>query len=110
MGPVFVESEVDRPVEPVRFERPIFPAELKSVTDCGWANLEYIVGPNGRVERGSVGVLRASHPEFGLAAGQAILRSLFKPARRRGDPVHQRVVQRVVFQRPGAKAKYPCTG
>lgn len=103
-GPVFLEAQVDRPVEPVRFERPVFPPSLRETTVCGWANLGYIVGREGRVERASVVVLRASHPEFGRAASTAILGSVFKPALRRGEPVRQRVVQRVSFPPPSGSS------
>jgi hypothetical protein len=50
------------------------------------------------VEPPSFKVLKTSHPAFAEPAREAILKSVFKPAKFKGRPVRQLVQQAVAFK------------
>ena len=107
-GPVFSDTAVDVPVKPINFRKPVFPQDLQQEAVCGWADITYVVGTNGRAEPNSVTVVRATHRAFGTSGAAAIRGSTFTPATRLGKVVRQRVSQRVSFQAgiPGAPGCY----
>ena len=61
-----------------------------------WA--QYIVGTDGRVERGSIRILLTDHEDFAGEAAAALERARFRPATRHGKPARQRVFQAIVFR------------
>ena len=57
----------------------------------------FVVDTSGRVEPASVRIIESSHHAFDDAAGDAVVRARFQPARLRGQPVRQITRQRVRF-------------
>jgi outer membrane biosynthesis protein TonB len=56
-GAVYQEAELDRPVRPIDIPTPEYPPELQGIGAEGRVRLEYIVGPDGRVEPRSIKVV-----------------------------------------------------
>ena len=52
----------------------------------------------GHVEGPSFKIMKTSHPAFGEPTREAILKSIFKPAKFKGRPVRQLVQQAVSFK------------
>lgn len=92
---------VERPVKPEFIPAPEYPSELWRKGRVGRVWMQYIVGPDGRAEKGSFRALLSDDPLFTTAAAQAIYRARFKPALAHGAPVRQRVFQTVAFRLRG---------
>lgn len=70
---------------------PAYPDVLRQAGVHGRVVLEAVVDAAGHVEPGSVVVVASAHPAFVAPAQQALLASLFRPARMRGVAVRVRV-------------------
>lgn len=70
---------------------PAYPELLRQAGLQGRVVLEVVIDTLGRVERGSVVVVESAHPAFVVPAQQALLKSLFRPARVGGKAVRIRV-------------------
>lgn len=70
---------------------PAYPALLRQAGVQGRVVLEAVVDAAGHVEPGSVVVVASAHPAFVAPAQQALLASLFRPARMGGVAVRVRV-------------------
>lgn len=70
---------------------PTYPELLRQAGLQGRVILEAVVDTLGRVQRGSIVVVEGAHPGFVAPAQQALLKSLFRPARVRGKAVRVRV-------------------
>jgi protein TonB len=71
---------------------------LASAGITGRVEMQFIVDTTGHVEPPSFKVLKTTHPAFSEPAREAILKSVFKPARFKGSPVRQLVQQAVSFK------------
>lgn len=91
----------DSPVTIVYIPDPVFPDSLRRQGRCGHADLEYIVGVNGRAEPRSIRVRNATELGFRQPAIRAIEAAKFTPAVYKGRPVRARILQRVKFSIPG---------
>ena len=71
-----------------------------SVNDVGPGRVvaQYVVGPDGRAEPGSIVFLLASSDDHMKEARAVLLRSRYRPAIRRGEPVRQLVQQNLVWR------------
>ena len=105
----FSVNEVDTPARFIDFRKPVYPPELQQAGVCGTADLVFVVAVSGLAESASLTVKRASRPEFGAAARDAVAGSVFSPAVRAGKKVRQRFVQRVTFA-IGGSASGPRSG
>ena len=76
---------------------PRYPRHLATAGLEGRVLVEFVIDTTGHVEPGSVRSLQTSHPAFEDAAQEAVLGSLFKPARLSGHPVRQLTRQSVRF-------------
>jgi protein TonB len=76
---------------------PRYPKHLEAAGLQGRVLVEFVIDTAGRVEPGSVRSLESTHPAFEEAAQEAMLRSLFEPARLSGHPVRQLTRQSVRF-------------
>lgn len=98
---VFTADQVD---SPTRLERasytPIYPDSLWRAAVGGQATVEFVVDRYGRVEMGTVSVVSASHALFGEAVRNALERSRFTPATRKGLHVRQVVQLPTRFEAP----------
>lgn len=89
---------VERAAAPLPGARPPrYPESLRSAGVQGTAVLRFVVDTLGRVERGSVEVLRTDHPLFAAAARAAVEAVRFRPAEVAGRPVRQLVGQPFAF-------------
>jgi hypothetical protein len=107
-GPVTVESQVylssqlDDPAERISGPDPRFPPVMLSAGIGGSVDLQYIVDVSGHAEPSSIKVLAKTHDAFVEPAKEAILKSVYRPAKYRGEAVRQLVQQRISFKAPGA--------
>jgi protein TonB len=100
-GPVttetFLAEEVDDPVRPIRQLQPKYPPVLQQAGIAGSVEAQYVVDTVGKAEPQSWRVLRSTNKAFEEPAREAIMGSLYKPARIRGQAVRQLVQQRISF-------------
>ncbi len=96
-GPVYDEKAVDQPVRPTDLPKPVYPRELQIAGQCGYVDLKYVVGLDGRAEPGTIVAIYSTHHDFEKSALDVIRAARFTPARLAGKPVRQRVQQRIKF-------------
>jgi protein TonB len=97
-GEVFLEAQLDDPVQVISQPQPRYPPVLASAGITGRVEMQFIVDTTGHVEGPSFKVLKTTHPAFSEPAREAILKSVFKPAKFKGRPVRQLVQQAVAFK------------
>jgi TonB family protein len=97
-GEVFLEAQLDDPVQPISIPTPRYPPVLQSAGIAGSVDLQYIVDTTGHAEPNSFKVMKATHPAFAEPAKEAISKGVFKPAKFKGQPVRQLVQQRISFK------------
>jgi periplasmic protein TonB len=97
-GEVFLEAQLDDPVQPISIPTPRYPPVLQSAGIAGSVDLQYIVDTTGHAEPSSFKVMKATHPAFAEPAKEAISKGVFKPAKFKGQPVRQLVQQRISFK------------
>jgi hypothetical protein len=90
-------TEVDEPAELAVLPQPEYPPAMRSAGIAGRVTVRYVVDTLGRVERGSIVVMDASHAAFVPPTEAALARAGFRPARFRGRRVRQLVEQAVVY-------------
>lgn len=88
---------VDREVVPLRGVAPRYPSMLASASVEGTVVMQFVVDTLGRVESGSLDVLRADHPLFEQSVREALGRMRFVPAEAGGRKVRQLVEQPFTF-------------
>ena len=96
-GP-WLEAEVDQPAVPIRQPSPRYPPILREAGIEGRVELEFVIDTSGRVEEASLRVVSHSADGFDAAAIESISRSLFAPARVKGQVVRQRARQAIAFR------------
>jgi protein TonB len=97
-GEVFLEAQLDDPVQPISIPTPRYPPVLQSAGIAGSVDLQYIVDTTGHAEANSFKVMKSTHPAFAEPAKEAIAKGVFKPAKFKGQPVRQLVQQRISFK------------
>jgi periplasmic protein TonB len=97
-GEVFLEAQLDDPVQPISIPTPRYPPVLQSAGIAGAVDLQYVVDTTGHAEPGSFKVLKTTHPAFVDPAKEAIAKGVFKPAKFKGQAVRQLVQQRIAFK------------
>jgi protein TonB len=97
-GEVFLEAQLDDPVQPISIPTPRYPPVLQSAGIAGAVDLQYVVDTTGHAETNSFKVLKTTHPAFVEPAKEAITKGVFKPAKFKGQPVRQLVQQRISFK------------
>jgi periplasmic protein TonB len=97
-GEVFLEAQLDDPVQPISIPTPRYPPVLQSAGIAGAVDLQYVVDTTGHTEPGSFKVLKTTHPAFVEPAKEAIAKGVFKPAKFKGQAVRQLVQQRISFK------------
>lgn len=77
-----------------------YPGQLRALGLAGSAELQFVIGRDGRVDTTSVRVTHATHPAFGEAAriGLASPECRYTPGSYRGVPVRVLVRQRATFR------------
>jgi len=97
-GEVFLEAQLDDPVQPISIPTPRYPPVLQSAGIAGSVDLQYVVDTTGHAEPNSFKVMKTTHPAFVDPAEEAIRKGVFKPAKFKGTPVRQLVQQRISFK------------
>ena len=95
---VFTEAQLDDPVQAITQPTPRYPPVLQSAGIAGRVELQYIVDTTGHAEPSSFKILKSTHQAFEEPAREAIMKSVFKPAKFRGRPVRQLVQQAMSFK------------
>lgn len=77
-----------------------YPGQLRALGLAGSAELQFVIGRDGRVDTTSVRLTQATHPAFGEAAriGLASPECRYTPGIYRGEPVRVLVRQRATFR------------
>ena len=88
---IYREAEVDQPPKPIRIPTPEYPADLRQREVPGRVQLEYVIGPDGRVEPASIRVVTATNGDFGRAATAAVKEALYEPGIMAGARVRVQV-------------------
>jgi len=101
-GPVlqeetYLQEQVDDPVRPISQPQPRYPPVLQQAGITGRVELQFVVDTTGHAEPRSFKVLRSSNKAFEEPAREAIMKSVFRPARIRGQAVRQLVQQAMAF-------------
>lgn len=97
-GSAWGSDQVDREVKPIGSASPRYPDRLRSSGVEGTVVLRFVVGPNGRVEMGTVQVVDTPHDAFTDAVKDALRRMKFRPAEVQGTKVRQLVEQSFTFR------------
>jgi len=93
----FAPTEVEEGVRQ-RYVLPLkYPPDLRSFGVSGEVVVRFVVDSTGRVQPGSVMVLRSSHPSFTRVVTEALRTMRFDPARIGGIPVPQVVEEPFTF-------------
>lgn len=103
---VYTADKVDEAARP-RMPGPLnvaYPAALLASRTGGTVIAEFVVGPGGRVEANTFGVVSSPHPLFTEAVREAVVRADYVPAVRAGVPVRQLVQQPFEFSPEPARA------
>ena len=91
---IFTADQVDAPAEPVQRDLPVgYPQSLYAAGVGGNVIAEFVVDEKGQVERETFGIVASSNPLFSEAVRDAVLHTVFTPARRKGAAVRQLVQQ-----------------
>ncbi len=101
-GPVlqeetYLQEQVDDPVRPISQPTPRYPPVLQQAGITGRVEMQFVVDTTGHAEPGSFKILRSSNKAFEEPAREAIMKSVFRPARIRGQAVRQLVQQAMAF-------------
>jgi protein TonB len=95
---IFTEATVDRIVMPRRDNpQPEYPRRLRAAGLDGSVVARFVVDTAGRVERGSIEILQATHGLFADAVREWLPRTGYSPAESAGRRVRQLVEQRIAF-------------
>jgi protein TonB len=97
-GSAWSEDQVDREVAALGGEGPRYPESLRASGVTGTVIMRFVVGPNGRVEMGTVKVVDSPNDQFTDAVKTALRRMRFRPAEVRGTKVRQLVEQSFTFK------------
>ena len=89
------DGACDRPPRLVSGRVPAFPAIAALEGRGGFASVSFVIAKDGSTRE--IEVLRASEPVFGEVSRRAVMRWRFEPARKDGEAVDLRVVQRFPF-------------
>jgi protein TonB len=96
-GAVFVAADLDEPAQVIFQPAPRYPAILEEAGVSGAVALQFVIGPQGKVEPASVEVMQSTDSAFIQAALESILQTSFRPARFRGHAVRQLATQTIRF-------------
>lgn len=100
-GSAWAEAQVDKAVQPLRVDPPRYPDRLRSSGVSGTVVLRFVVGPDGRVEMGTVAVVDSPHDDFTDAVKNTLRKARYRPAEVQGTKVRQLVEQSFTFRLDG---------
>jgi hypothetical protein len=97
--PLYRDCSVDRPAQPVTVRvdfSPPMPTPTQRGTTCYSAEVQFVVGADGRPERNTIRLVRPGTDRFADAVLQAVPNWVYTPAVRGGVPVRQLVRARPI--------------
>lgn len=100
-GPVdstYLAGEVDEAVTVLKAVQPEYPRVMAAAAVSGEVRIEFVVDTAGKCEPGSVRVVASTNALFERPAIDAVVATVYRSARVRGQPVRQLVQQRVAFR------------
>jgi len=101
---VYAGEDVDtpprlsNPSKTARLVAESYPSNLKSAGVSGQAQVQFVVGADGKVEPGSVEVVLASTPAFASAAKEVVTKIEFHPGKAKGQAVRTRVLLPIMYK------------
>jgi hypothetical protein len=101
--PVYAADSVDRAARAPYVRVSELPYRMREV-QTGRTMLQFVVDPEGRVERCSIGLVEESSPEWTAAVLPELRRARFDPARKDGRKVRQLVYQVFTYHSDGRGA------
>ena len=96
--PVSAARGLDRPLRPIYREAPSYPVSLLKEKPVGSATIEFVIDEKGTVQLPRV--VKATHPQFGFEAVQAISHWHFQPPSRGNELVAVKVAIPFEFAAP----------
>ena len=90
-----LSEQYDTPPQAIELKKPVYPESLGKSGNKGDAVIAFTVDLDGHVKNPKV--IKATHPAFGEAAIDALLKSQFRPAQKQGKPVETRLMQPYKF-------------
>jgi protein TonB len=96
-GETFLEAQVDDPVHAITVVTPRYPPVLQQAGVTGRVEVQYVVDTLGHAEPSSWKIIRSTNKAFEEPAREAIMKTLFKPARIKGAAVRQLVQQAITY-------------
>ena len=96
-GETFLQDQVDDPVQVIKGVSPRYPPVLQQAGVSGYVEATWVVDTLGHAESNSWKVIKATNSQFEAPAREAIMKSLYKPARIKGAAVRQLVQQKISF-------------
>ena len=94
---VYQAGDLDEPAQVISQPPPRYPSFLEQAGIPGVVAVQFVIGPQGRVEPGSVDVISATDSAFVAPARESVLGSRFRPARFHGQKVRQLARQTIRF-------------
>jgi RNA polymerase sigma factor (sigma-70 family) len=91
----FTMKDLDAAPQPLDLTQPLYPFELKRAGIPGEALLSFVIDKEGKAA--DVTVVDATHPDFAIAAIEAVEQWRFEPGRKGGRQVNTRVQQVLRF-------------
>ena len=96
-GETFLEAQVDDPVQAITKVTPRYPPVLQQAGVTGRVEVQYVVDTLGHAEPSSWRIIRSTNKAFEEPAREAIMKTLYKPARIKGAGVRQLVQQAITY-------------
>jgi hypothetical protein len=97
---VYESDTVDEPVEAVRLPIEDMPLRMREVLS-GRSVFRFVVEPSGRIDRCSIELIEESAPAWTAAVLKELRQARYRPARRDGQKVWQRVYQIFTYNQDG---------
>jgi hypothetical protein len=97
---VYEAEAVDKPVQAQRLPIKDLPFRAREVLN-GRSVFQFIVEPSGKVDRCSIELVEETSPEWTAAVLKELRQARYQPARRKGQPVRQRVYQLFTYHNDG---------
>lgn len=93
---IFLTGELDKKPRVLIAVKPLYPYDLQRAKTAGYAIVQFVIGPDGKVSRPRV--VKSTHRSFEQAAIDAVLKSKWQPGRKDGKAVYSQVKLPVNFQ------------
>ncbi|HYD52552.1 MAG TPA: energy transducer TonB [Gemmatimonadaceae bacterium] len=93
-----VMPKLASPADVARIIRESYPENLRRARVNGTVEVEFVVGPDGRVESSTIEVVAATPPALSAPAKVAVEKLVFRPGQVKGQPVRTRVALPLVYR------------